>query len=238
MPELGVNIDHVATLRQARREGEPDPVVAALIAQNAGAHAIVFHLREDRRHIQDSDVRNLKKALRCRLNFELSLAPDIVRFAARIKPDYAMFVPESRQEITTEGGLDVIKNTKRIERAAQQLRPKGVLLSVFVDPVKKQIRAAANLGADIVELHTGAFSNARSNDQRKKRLKKIMDAADYAHSLGLTIHAGHGLKYHNAGDIAKIPHIEELNIGHAIISRAVFTGLEKAVKDMKKILVS
>ena len=236
MPKLGVNIDHVATLRQARREFDPDPVQAARIAEQAGANSIVCHLREDRRHIQDKDVFRIKKAIKIPLNFEMSLNPNVIQIACRLKPAYAMLVPEKREEVTTEGGLDVIKNELRIKKAIAALAGRKIIVSVFVDPAADQIKKAKTLGAKIIELHTGSYANARSKIQRHRELTKIRKMAHFAHELGLSVHAGHGLKYHNVQSIARIPHIDELNIGHSIISEAVFIGLEKAIKKMKKVI--
>jgi pyridoxine 5-phosphate synthase len=236
MPKLGVNIDHVATLRQARKEFDPDPVKAAALAEKCGADSIVCHLREDRRHINDRDVLRLRRSVRTKLNFEMSVDPSIVKVACRIRPDYAMLVPERRQEVTTEGGLDVVKHRRRIQVAVAKLKKKGITVSIFIDPAQKQINAAKALGASIVELHTGSYANATNGRQRLKELKKIAASAAYAKSLGLAVHAGHGLKYHNVRAIARIDAIDELNIGHAIVSRSVFTGLGKAVKDMKRLV--
>ncbi|HLF18209.1 MAG TPA: pyridoxine 5'-phosphate synthase [Candidatus Omnitrophota bacterium] len=236
MPKLGVNIDHVATLRQARKEFEPDPVSAAKVCEQAGADSIVCHLREDRRHIQDADVKRLRRSVKVPLNLEMSLNNKIVAIAVSIKPDYAMFVPENRREVTTEGGLDVAKNFTRLRNATKRLNKKGVIVSVFVDPDNEQILKAKKTGAKIVELHTGRYANARGKNARSKELNKLRRAASFAKSLGLIVHAGHGLKYNNVRPVATIPGIDELNIGHAIVSRAVFTGLKAAVKEMKKLV--
>ena len=236
MPKLGVNVDHIATLRQARREFEPDPIAGALIAEKSGADSIVCHLREDRRHIQDRDVFALRKAVHKPMNLELSLAPKIIAIALKVNPDYAMFVPEKRQEITTEGGLDVLKNFKRLEKAAKQLSQKIIQMSVFLDPVQKHIRAAQEAGASIIELHTGCYANAKGKDKKKRELEKIKKAARFAVDFGLTVHAGHGLKYHDVRQVARIKEIDELNIGHSIISRAIFVGLAQAVREMKRLV--
>jgi len=233
VPKLGVNIDHVATVRQARHEFDPDPVASARLAEKAGADSIVCHLREDRRHIMDLDVKRLRQSIRTKLNLEMSLDPAIIPYACRIKPDYAMFVPERRQEITTEGGLNVIKYQARLKRAIAQLNRRGIIVSVFIEPIREQIDAAAKLGARIVELHTGTYANAKKAAAKRRELKKLAAAARYAKKLGLTVHAGHGLKYHNVKAVARLQGIDELNIGHAIISRAIFVGLGKAVKEMK-----
>ena len=236
MPKLGVNIDHVATLRQARRELDPDPIVAAKLCEKAGADSIVAHLREDRRHIHESDIGRLRKIVKTRLNLEMSLNKDIVHIAVRLKPDQATLVPEKREEVTTEGGLDVIRHFSRVKKTAQILQQRGIEVSLFIDPVKKQIKRTKEAGIDIIELHTGRYDNAHSKTQQNRELKKIREMTDYARQLGLTVNAGHGLKYHNTRAVARIPGIEELNIGHSIISRAVFVGLERAVKEMKEIV--
>lgn len=236
MAKLGVNIDHVATLRQARGEDYPDVVTAARICEQAGATSIVCHLREDRRHIQDADVWKLRKSVRTRLNLEMSLAAEIVAIACRVKPDQATLVPERRQELTTEGGLDVVAYFQKTKRAVQQLQAKGIEVSLFIDPVQNQIRAAFETGADMVELHTGRYANARTASVRQKELKKIKIAAALAQELGLIVHAGHGLKYDNVKPIAAIPGMQELNIGHSIICQAVFDGLARAAGEMKKLI--
>jgi len=232
MVRLGVNIDHVATLREARGECDPDPITAAKICENAGVNSIVCHLREDRRHINDKDLINLKNNIRCRLNLEMALDMKIVKIACKIMPDCATIVPEKRQELTTEGGLNVIKNFSRIKKVVKLLQKKNIEVSLFVDPIKNQIKKAKNTNAEAVELHTGRFDLAKSKLLAKKELNKIKDAAKYAHSLGLSVAAGHGLKYHNAKTIAQIPEVEELNIGHSMISRSIFIGLGPAVKEM------
>ncbi len=236
MPKLGVNIDHVATLRQARREHDPDPVAAALIAAKSGANTIVCHLREDRRHIQDKDVIQLKKKLTKPLNFEMALNAGIIKFAARIKPKYCMFVPEKRTEITTEGGLDIVKYFRRVKTATAQLAKKGIIVSVFVDPVKKQIDAAIKAGARIIELHTGPYANAKTKVGKQKQLAKIKRMAQYAKTKGLIVHAGHGLKYRDVKPVARIKEIDELNIGHSIVARSITVGMAKAVREMKRLV--
>jgi len=236
MPKLGVNIDHVATLRQARREFDPDPVAAALICEKAGADSIVAHLREDRRHINDNDIRRLKKTIQGRLNLEMSLNPLIVQIAASIKPDIATLVPEKRAEITTEGGLDVVKNFRRIKNTNAILSDNGIGVSLFIDPVKKQIEMTKYAGINIIELHTGAYDRATNKETRQQKLKKIKQMTAFAHKLKIQVNAGHGLKYHNTRAIARIKGIDELNIGHSIITRAVFIGLEKAVREMITII--
>ena len=236
MPKLGVNIDHVATLRQARREFEPDPLAAARICEKAGADSIVCHLREDRRHINEKDVRTLKKIVKTRLNLEMSLAPEIVDITIRIKPDQATLVPERRQEVTTEGGLDVVKHFNRVRRAVKRMRAAGIEVNLFIDPVKKQIHHAQKSGAPMVELHTGKYAQASTAKSKQAQLRKLKEAVRYAQNLGLVVNDGHGLKYHDTRAVARIKGIEELNIGHSIISRAVFSGLAGAVKDMRKLV--
>ena len=232
MTKLGVNIDHVATLREARKGSAPDPVEAAKICERSGCDSIVCHLREDRRHIKDEDVRILRGAVRTRLNLEMSIAGDIVEIACGIKPDQATLVPERRQEITTEGGLDVIKFERRIKAVVCKLRTKGIDVSLFINPQKAQISAAIRTGAGIIELHTGEYANAETILEKKRKLMTLHDAARYAVTLGLEVNAGHGLDYGNAASVAGITGMNELNIGHSIISRAVFVGLAAAVKEM------
>ncbi len=232
MPKLGVNIDHVATLRQARGGIEPDPVLAARICEAAGCDSVVAHLREDRRHMQDRDLHILRKTVRTRLNMEMSVAAGIVKAALEIGPDQATLVPERRLEVTTEGGLDCVKHAKRVASAVEKLQRRGIAVSLFIDPIHKQIKAASETGCEFIELHTGEYSNAKAGRARKAQLKKLTEAAAYAQLLGLRVNAGHGLDYNNVLDVARIKGMEELNIGHSIISRAVFTGLDKAVKEM------
>ncbi len=232
MPKLGVNVDHVATLRQARGEVEPDPILAAQVAEAAGCDSIVCHLREDRRHINERDLYILRKTVKTRLNLEMSIAKDIVDIALDVKPDEATLVPERRKELTTEGGLDCIKNKKAIANVIEKLKRRAITVSLFIDPNKRQIEAAKELGAEFIELHTGEYANAKDEQNKKAELKKLIDATKYAINLGLRINAGHGLNYNNVVDVAKIQGTEELNIGHSIISRAVYVGLNKAVKEM------
>ncbi len=232
MPKLGVNIDHVATLRQARGEYDPDPVAAARCCEKAGADSIVAHLREDRRHIQDQDIRLLRKVVKTRLNLEMSLNERIVALACCLRPDVATIVPEKRAEITTEGGLDVVKHFRRIELAAGALKKAGIKVSLFIDPVAAQIVRTKEAGVNIVELHTGAYANAKTPRQIARELDKIRTMTAFARKMGMTVSAGHGLKYDNVRAIARIDGIAELNIGHSIISRAVFVGLETAVRAM------
>lgn len=239
---LGVNIDHVATLRQARGNVPyPSPIQAALLAEAAGADGITVHLREDRRHIQDQDVRLLSKAIHTRLNFEMAVTQEMVDFALEIKPTYCCFVPEKREELTTEGGLDVVKYFDKIKKYTEVLQSNDIQVSLFIDPDETQIQAAHKTGAKLIELHTGEYAEA-SLDSSKKNLcqeilKKIQDCAKFAKNLGLIVNAGHGLTYENVADIAKIPEIYELNIGHVIVSQAIFDGFSKAVSDMKTILL-
>jgi pyridoxine 5-phosphate synthase len=236
MMELGVNIDHVATLRQARLGDTPDPILAAVTAQNAGADSIVAHLREDRRHIQDRDIFILKKILRIKFNLEMSACKQIVDIACKVKPHQATLVPEKRQELTTEGGLDLVSQYKKISPAIEKLQQAGIKVSLFIDPDKKQINAAKKMGVRLIELHTGAFAQAQNKSQQQKYLKQLKDAAVFAKSNDLRVFAGHGLDYNNAGEILKIKEIEELNIGYAIICRALFTGIAQAVKEMKQLM--
>lgn len=235
MPELGVNVDHVATLREARGDIEPDPVWAASVCEKAGCDSIVAHLREDRRHINDRDIRRLKKSVKTRFNLEMSINREIVEIAEDILPDQSTLVPEKREELTTEGGMSVVGQRRRIEKAVRSLMGKGIEVSIFIDPDEKEIRAAKDIGVDIIEIHTGQYSLAASKSAIEREFKKIKKAAEYALSLGLTVNAGHGLNYRNTRRIAKIKGMNELNIGHSIISRAVFTGLYSAVKEMKRL---
>lgn len=235
---LGVNIDHVATVRQARGTDYPSPVEAALAAENAGADFITLHLREDRRHIQDGDVLALRRALRTRMNLEAAVTPEMIRFARRIRPQDVCLVPERRAELTTEGGLDVACHFKRVERACKDLGAAGVRVSLFIDAEAVQIDAAWRAGAPVVELHTGCYAEARSAGAVRRELKKISAAVDYAASKGLQVNAGHGLNYANVQPIAAIPGIRELNIGHSIVARSVFVGIEQSVREMKTLIGS
>jgi pyridoxine 5-phosphate synthase len=235
MPELGVNIDHVATLRQARKTYEPDPVAAAVLAELGGADAITVHLREDRRHIQDRDVRLLRETVAIKLNLELSVADEIVGIACQIQPDQATIVPERREEVTTEGGLDVVTHRAATERAIERLRAAGIAVSLFLDADMKQIEVARQLGADAVELHTGQYALARGKAQHEQ-LVALTTAGKLVREAGMYLHAGHGLNYHNVIPVAQIWQMHELNIGHAIVARAVFVGLERAVREMKDLI--
>lgn len=233
---LGVNIDHIATLREARKGLEPEPAFAALIAENSGADSIVVHLREDRRHIKDSDLYILRAIVRTKLNLEMSISPEIVKIACKVKPDQATLVPERRQELTTEGGLDVAANFVRVKKAVDKLEASGVKVSLFIDPVKLQIRSAKKTGAKIIEIHTGSYANAANKKQENRYFKELKSVTAFANSIGLTVFAGHGLNYNNVSKIAKIRGIEELNIGHSIVARAVCVGLSKAIKEMKELI--
>lgn len=232
MAKLGVNIDHVATVRQARKAAAPDPIEAARLCEEAGCDSIVCHLREDRRHIVDADVIGLKKIVRTRLNLEMSVAKDIVDIACRIKPDQATIVPEKRQEVTTEGGLDVRKNFTKVRSVVSRLRDKGIDVSLFINPDLRQIDASVKSGANIIEIHTGDYANAQYGKARSRELGILKKAASHAVSLGLEVNAGHGLDYDNVTDVAIIEGINELNIGHSIIARAVFVGIGCAVEEM------
>ncbi|MFA5149853.1 MAG: pyridoxine 5'-phosphate synthase [Candidatus Omnitrophota bacterium] len=236
MMRLGVNIDHIATLRQARGGLEPEPVFGALIAEASGADAIVAHLREDQRHIKDKDIFLLKEVVNTRFNLEMSIAPEIIKVASKIKPDQATLVPERRRELTTEGGLDVVKRQKKIGQAVKKLEAAGIEVSLFIDPEKNQIRAAKKTGARFIELHTGAYANARTKAEENKRITELKSAVVFARGIGLKVFAGHGLNYNNVSRVAALKEIEELNIGHAIISRAVFSGLGRAVGEMKDLI--
>jgi pyridoxine 5-phosphate synthase len=237
MIRLGVNIDHVATVRQARKTIEPDPVNAAIIAEKAGADGITVHLRQDRRHISDRDVRVLRKTVKTSLNLEMSAAKPIVDIALLVKPDQATLVPEKREELTTEGGLDVLAQKNKIKKTVMRLKARKINVSLFVEPDLEQIKAAKLAGADAIELHTGSYANAKAKKAAEKQLKRLAKAAVFASSIGLKVYAGHGLTYENtAGLLKKVPHLEELNIGHSIVSRAVLNGMDEAVRTMKKII--
>jgi len=236
MAKLGVNIDHVATLRQARGGVEPDPVAAALLAELAGADGITVHLREDRRHIQDRDLTILRKTIRTRLNLEMAATDEMVSIAQQIKPDMCTLVPEKRLELTTEGGLDVRCNMDQVKSAVERLRASGIPVSLFIDADPDQIKAADKVGADYIEIHTGLFADAADWKCEEKELIRIENGVKLAQKLGLGVNAGHGLNYANIKKIASIRGIEEYNIGHSIISRAVLTGLEKAVRDMVELV--
>ncbi len=234
--KLGINVDHVATLRQQRRGKEPDPVVAALIAEEAGADSIVCHLREDRRHIQDQDVTILRKKIKTKLNLEMATSPEIITVALKEKPDWVTLVPERRAELTTEGGLEVVGQMGYLRGVVDTFKKAGIPVSLFIDAEPSQIKASGELGVWAVELHTGRYADAQNEEIKKSELRKIIQGAKLAKGLGLKVAAGHGLDYQNVVPIARIPEIEELNIGYAIVSRALFIGLEAAVKEMLKLI--
>ncbi len=234
--KLGVNIDHVATLRQARLTRYPEPVQAALLAEQAGADSITVHLREDRRHIQERDVRALKEMLTVPINLELAATAEMTALAEQLKPDYCCFVPERREELTTEGGLEVTAQQERIRAACERLQSCGIRVSLFIDADPGQIDSAVAVGADMIEIHTGRYADCAAGSARRKELDKIAGAVRHAAASPLQINAGHGLHYHNVEPIAALEPVAELNIGHSIIARAVFTGLSQAVKDMKALL--
>ena len=234
MPKLGVNIDHVATLREARGGRVPSPKEAALAAVRGGADGITVHLREDRRHIQDRDLWELKRNLGRPLNLEMSIEPGIVRIACRLRPEKACLVPEKRREVTTEGGLDIVQKKPAVKRAVSRLMAKKIEVSLFIDPDLRQVRASKEAGAHAVELHTGAYANAKGR-RKNSELNRLRRAALAAHRLGLKVHAGHGLDYQNVRPVARLPYVKELNIGHSIVSRAVFVGMRNAVREMKRL---
>ena len=233
---LGVNIDHVATLRQARKTRYPDPIEAVYAAENGGADGITIHLREDRRHIQERDVELIHEVLLTRLNLEMAVTDFMLGYAEKIKPAHCCFVPEKREELTTEGGLNILLDEARIHDACQRMAASGIEVSLFIDPDKKQIEAAKRCGAPVIEIHTGAYADAKSKEEQMFELNRIEDAAHFADDAGLIVNAGHGLNYHNTQAIARIPHINELNIGHGIVARAIFIGLENAVREMKQLM--
>jgi pyridoxine 5-phosphate synthase len=239
---LGVNIDHCATLRQARYRGaattsggviEPDPVTFALVAEQAGADGITVHLREDRRHIQERDVWRLRESIATRLNLEMACTPAMTEFALKLKPEFVCLVPESREEVTTEGGLNVVKNRDRVRACVDAMNAAGIKTSLFIDPEEPQIALSAKLAAPFVELHTGAYANAYHSPRRAAEYQRLRQGAVQAHDLGLTVNAGHGINYVNIAEVRTVPHLHELNIGHSIVSRALFTGVNEAVREMK-----
>jgi pyridoxine 5-phosphate synthase len=232
---LGVNIDHVATVRQARGTDYPDPVEAALLAERAGADSITLHLREDRRHIQDDDLERLKAVMQTHMNLEMAVTDEMLAIAVGIQPQDCCLVPEKREELTTEGGLDAAGQLDKVARACGKLAGSGIRVSLFIDPDPRQLDAAVTVGAPVVELHTGAYADAASGEQDAE-LQRIVEAAAYGQRIGLTVHAGHGLHYENVKPVAEIPEIVELNIGHAIIARAIFDGFTSAVRDMKRLM--
>ena len=242
MIHLGVNIDHCATVRQARYRDaapavggavEPDPVAFALHSERAGADGITVHLREDRRHIQERDVWRLRESIATRLNLEMACTPAMTAFALKLKPDFVCVVPENRQEVTTEGGLDVVGNRERVRVCVEALAVAGIKVSLFIDPDEPQIELSAKLGAPFVELHTGAYANAYSTPQRAKEFQRLRLGCARAKEVGLAVNAGHGINYVNIAEVRTLPHLHELNIGHSIVSRALFTGVEEAVREMK-----
>jgi len=231
---LGVNVDHVATVRQARRSDLPDPVEAGLLAERGGADGITVHLREDRRHIQERDVELLRERLSAKLNLEMAVTSEMVSLAEKFHPDDACFVPERREELTTEGGLDIVAHKRKIEEAVKRLQGKGIRVSLFVDPRKDQIEISREAGAHAVEIHTGRYCDAPAN--RDRELQEVVAASSLAHGLGLEVHGGHGLNYENVIPIARIPEMVELNIGHSIVARAIMVGIEQAVREMKALI--
>ncbi len=235
---LGVNIDHIATLRQSRGTRYPEPIQAALLAEQAGADSITLHLREDRRHIQNRDVEMLKDILQTRMNLEMAVTEEMLAVAETIRPEDCCLVPERREELTTEGGLDVKGQKSRIQSACQRLTEAGIRVSLFIDAEKAQIEAAAESGAPVIEIHTGHYADAESWEQRDAEFRKIAQAVEYGLACGLQVNAGHGLHYHNVAPVAGLNGIRELNIGHAIVARSVFTGLEEAVREMKRLMVT
>ncbi|MBI6529766.1 pyridoxine 5'-phosphate synthase [Proteus vulgaris] len=233
---LGVNIDHIATLRNARGTTYPDPVQAAFVAEQAGADGITIHLREDRRHITDRDLMLISQTVQTRLNLEMAVTEEMIEIACQTQPDFCCLVPEKRQEVTTEGGLDVVANEEKIADAIKRLSLAGIKVSLFIDPDHEQINAADRVGAPFIEIHTGAYADAEDELAQEKEFVRIRDAVTYAASKGLKVNAGHGLHYHNVQRIAALPELYELNIGHAIIGRAVFSGLAPAVEEMKRLM--
>jgi pyridoxine 5-phosphate synthase len=233
---LGVNVDHVATLRQARRTEYPDPVAAAMLAELGGADQITIHLREDRRHIQDRDLEVMRKTVTTALNLEMAATQEMVKVAWGVKPDTVTLVPERREELTTEGGLDVVVGREAIKRVVKNLRDAEIEVSLFIDPEIDQVKAAQRVDAQVVEFHTGRYCDARLASDRRKELGRLLDACKTAAKLGMRVAAGHGLNYRNVVPVAAIPEIEELNIGHAIVARAVLVGMERAVREMKELL--
>lgn len=235
---LGINIDHVATLRQARGTRYPSPVQAALLAESAGADAITLHLREDRRHIQDRDVEILRELLQTRMNLEMAVTDEMIAIALRLKPQDVCLVPEKREELTTEGGLDIVSHMEKISRACSVFKDAGIRVSLFINPEKAQLDAAKKAGAPVVEIHTGAFADAASAKAEQQELVRISEAVAYGNQLGLQVNAGHGLHYHNVQKIAGLPGVRELNIGHAIVAHALFVGWESAVREMKSLMLA
>lgn len=236
MITLNVNIDHIATLRNARGGVEPDPVAAAVVCEIAGASGIVSHLREDRRHVNERDVRLLREIIQTKFDLEMAATDEIIEIALDVKPDLVTIVPEKRQELTTEGGLDVLANSQKLREMTLKMHDKGIEVSLFIEPTEMAIEQSIFIGADMVELHTGRYANAKSKTQREDELGYLLGASEFAYQNRLKIAAGHGLTYHNTQQICKLPHINELSIGHSIIARAVFTGLKQSVKDMLELI--
>lgn len=236
MARLGVNIDHVATVRQARRTDEPDPIWAAVEAELGGADGITFHLREDRRHIHDRDARVLKETVAVKLNMEMAIAPEVVDVAVDLRPDQCSLVPERREELTTEGGLDVVRHRERVAKAVSRLRQAGIVVSAFVEPVADQLEASADVGFHAVELWTGGYAHASTPARCAETLDELRRAIEVGHGLDLEVHGGHGLTYRNIMPVARIPGFSEFNIGHSIVARAVFVGIREAVQEMKRLL--
>jgi len=233
MAGVMVNVDHIATVRQARGGNDPDPVVAAALAELAGCDGIIVHLREDRRHIQDRELKLLRKTVKTKLNLEMASVPEMVKIAQKIKPDIATLVPEKRRELTTEGGLDAITNRKSVKKSVKELQKAGIIVSLFIDPDPKQIEVSREeIETDYIEIHTGAFSEAKNLTQEKSELQKLIEAVEVASQLGLGINAGHGLDYYNIKKVISIEEIEEFSIGHSIVARALMVGMEKAVREM------
>lgn len=232
MLRLGVNVDHVATVRQARRAAEPDPIQAAVLAELGGADGITVHLRADRRHIQDRDVEILRQVVKTRLNLEMAATQEMVRIALTVKPDQVTLVPERREEVTTEGGLDAVLNAVQLRPTVKTLHEGGIVVSLFVDPDLEQVKESHKLGAQAIEVNTAAYADARDERSQEAALRKVVDASRLGRKLGLMVHAGHGLNYKNVGPIAALPEISELNIGHSIVARAVLVGMERAVSEM------
>jgi len=234
--KLGINIDHIASIREIRKGLEPEPVYAAFICEAAGADSIVVHLREDRRHIKDRDLYLLKEIVKTKLNLEMSTASEIVNIACKVRPQQATLVPERRKEITTEGGLDVAGNMKKVAQAVNKLKKHNIAVSLFIDPIKSQIDASAKLGVKMIELHTGRYADAKTKSSKRLRLTELERAARYGYQKGLIVNAGHGLDYYNVKSVARIPHIEELNIGYSVVCRAALVGLDRAVREMKALI--
>ncbi|MGK0289241.1 MAG: pyridoxine 5-phosphate synthase [bacterium] len=236
MPALHVNVDHIATIREARKTTEPNPIFTALMAEQAGASGITVHLREDRRHIQDRDVELIRRTIQSKMNLEIAATDEMVQIALDIKPDIVTFVPEKREEITTEGGLDCVGSFKNLDKKIKKLKEAGIRVSLFIDPEQEQIEAAEELGSDDIELHTGEYANATQDKDIDYQLERLVNAAEFADNIGLQVNAGHGLTYFNVVPIARIPQIVELNIGHSIISRSVNFGIEEAVREMLQLI--